>query len=69
MLGAGFVLVPGAPLLATIFYSQVLNGVLLPVVLVLMLLLINNRNDHGPVHERRRVQRDRLGDGRRSSAC
>ncbi|MGH7708377.1 MAG: Nramp family divalent metal transporter [Vulcanimicrobiaceae bacterium] len=40
--GAGFVLIPGAPLLATIFYSQVLNGVLLPVVLVLMLLLINN---------------------------
>ena len=40
--GAGFVLLPGAPLLATIFYTQVLNGVLLPVVLVLMLLLINN---------------------------
>jgi len=43
VIGAGFVLIPGAPLLATIFYSQVLNGVLLPVVLVLMLLLINNR--------------------------
>jgi hypothetical protein len=42
VLGAGFVLLPGAPLLATIFYSQVLNGVLLPVVLVLMLILINN---------------------------
>ncbi len=41
--GAGFVLLPGAPLLATIFYSQVLNGVLLPIVLVLMLLLINNK--------------------------
>jgi Mn2+/Fe2+ NRAMP family transporter len=41
-IGAGFVLLPGAPLLATIFYSQVLNGVLLPVVLVLMLILINN---------------------------
>lgn len=41
-IGAGFVLLPGAPLLATIFYSQVLNGVLLPIVLVLMLLLINN---------------------------
>ncbi|MBV8152739.1 MAG: Nramp family divalent metal transporter [Candidatus Eremiobacteraeota bacterium] len=40
-IGAGFVLVPNAPLLATIFYSQVLNGVLLPVVLVLMLILIN----------------------------
>ena len=41
LFGAGFVLLPNAPLLATIFYSQVLNGVLLPVVLVLMLLLIN----------------------------
>jgi len=41
-IGAGFVLLPGAPLLATIFYSQVVNGALLPVVLVLMLVLINN---------------------------
>jgi NRAMP (natural resistance-associated macrophage protein)-like metal ion transporter len=40
--GAGIVVVPGAPLLAIIFYSQVLNGMLLPIVLVLMLLLINN---------------------------
>jgi Mn2+/Fe2+ NRAMP family transporter len=40
-LGAGFVLIPNAPLVGIIFYSQVLNGVLLPIVLVLMLLLIN----------------------------
>jgi NRAMP (natural resistance-associated macrophage protein)-like metal ion transporter len=43
VIGAGVVIIPGAPLLAIIFYSQVLNGVLLPVVLVLMLLLINNK--------------------------
>lgn len=43
LIGAGAVIVPGAPLLAIIFYSQVMNGALLPVVLVLMLLLINNR--------------------------
>ena len=43
LIGAGFVLIPNAPLLATIFYSQVVNGMLLPVVLVLMLLLINRR--------------------------
>ncbi len=43
VIGAGVVIVPGAPLLAIIFYSQVLNGVLLPIVLVLMLLLINNK--------------------------
>jgi len=37
VIGAGVVIIPGAPLLAIIFYSQVVNGVLLPVVLVLML--------------------------------
>jgi len=42
-IGAIVVLIPGAPLLGIIFYSQVLNGALLPVVLVLMLFLINNR--------------------------
>jgi NRAMP (natural resistance-associated macrophage protein)-like metal ion transporter len=40
--GAVLVILPGAPLLGIIFYSQVLNGMLLPIVLVLMLLLINN---------------------------
>jgi Mn2+/Fe2+ NRAMP family transporter len=43
VVGAIVVLVPGAPLLGIIFWSQVLNGALLPVVLVLMLLLINNK--------------------------
>lgn len=43
VIGAGAVLIPGSPLLAIIFYSQVLNGALLPIVLVLMLLLINNK--------------------------
>ncbi len=43
VVGAGAVILPGAPLLTIIFYSQVLNGMLLPVVLVLMLLLINNK--------------------------
>jgi NRAMP (natural resistance-associated macrophage protein)-like metal ion transporter len=43
VIGAGVVVIPGAPLLGIIFYSQVLNGVLLPIVLVLMLLLINNK--------------------------
>ena len=44
VIGSLVVLVPGAPLLAIIFYTQVLNGALLPVVLILMLLLINNRS-------------------------
>jgi Mn2+/Fe2+ NRAMP family transporter len=47
IIGAGVVIIPNAPLLAIIFYSQVLNGVLLPVVLVLMLLLINNKRIMG----------------------
>lgn len=42
VIGAAIVLIPHAPLLAIIIDTQVVNGVLLPVVLVLMLLLINN---------------------------
>jgi Mn2+/Fe2+ NRAMP family transporter len=42
-IGAGFVLIPNAPLLGVIFYSQVLNGILLAPILVFMLLLVNNR--------------------------
>lgn len=53
-IGAGVVIVPGAPLLGIIFYSQVANGTLLPVVLILMLLLINRpllmgKHVNGPV--------------------
>jgi NRAMP (natural resistance-associated macrophage protein)-like metal ion transporter len=43
VIGVAAVIIPGAPLLSIIFYSQVLNGMLLPIILVLMLLLINNR--------------------------
>jgi Mn2+/Fe2+ NRAMP family transporter len=41
--GAAFVLIPNAPLLAVIFYSQVLNGALLAPILVFMLILVNRR--------------------------
>jgi Mn2+/Fe2+ NRAMP family transporter len=40
--GAGFVLIPGLPLLKFILISQVANGVLLPFVLFFMLRLVNN---------------------------
>jgi Mn2+/Fe2+ NRAMP family transporter len=43
-LGAGMILVPDVPLLKIILMSQVLNGLLLPVVLVFMVLLINRRD-------------------------
>jgi Mn2+/Fe2+ NRAMP family transporter len=39
--GAGFVLLPGLPLLKVILISQVANGILLPFVLGFMLILIN----------------------------
>jgi NRAMP (natural resistance-associated macrophage protein)-like metal ion transporter len=42
-IGAGVVLVPGAPLLNIIFYSQVANGALLPIVLFFTLLLVNDK--------------------------
>jgi Mn2+/Fe2+ NRAMP family transporter len=35
------ILLPGAPLLRIILVSQIMNGVLLPFVLVFMLLLVN----------------------------
>jgi Mn2+/Fe2+ NRAMP family transporter len=39
--GAGFVLIPGLPLLKVFLISQVANGVLLPFVLAFMLILVN----------------------------
>jgi Mn2+/Fe2+ NRAMP family transporter len=44
VLSAGMILLPGMPLLTIILVSQVLNGVLLPFILVFMLLLINKRH-------------------------
>jgi NRAMP (natural resistance-associated macrophage protein)-like metal ion transporter len=43
VLGAAVVLLPGFPLIQTMFLSQVANGVALPFVLVFMLLLVNRR--------------------------
>src|SRR6185295_3532189 len=43
VLGAGLVLIPRFPLVKMILFSQVINGVLLPVVLIFMTLLINKK--------------------------
>jgi NRAMP (natural resistance-associated macrophage protein)-like metal ion transporter len=43
VVGAGVILVPKFPLVQMILLSQVLNGILLPVVLIFMVLLINKR--------------------------
>jgi Mn2+/Fe2+ NRAMP family transporter len=42
--GAGVVLIPRIPLLKIILYSQVVNGVLLPFLLIFMLILINKKD-------------------------
>jgi Mn2+/Fe2+ NRAMP family transporter len=44
VIGAGLVLLPRAPLLRIMFLSQVMNGLLLPAVVVLMLLLAARRS-------------------------
>jgi Mn2+/Fe2+ NRAMP family transporter len=44
VVGAGIILIPKAPLLKILVWSQVANGVWLPVVLIFVLLLINRRD-------------------------
>ncbi len=46
-LGAAVVLWPGLPLISIMFFSQVINGIVLPVILVFMLILINNKKIMG----------------------
>ena len=46
-LGAGIILLPAMPLISIMFYSQVVNGVLLPFILIFMLLLINDKRIMG----------------------
>ena len=47
VISAMIILIPGAPLIPISIWSQVLNGILLPVVLVSMILLINNKKIMG----------------------
>jgi NRAMP (natural resistance-associated macrophage protein)-like metal ion transporter len=44
IVGAGLVMIPGAPLIPIMYFSQVLNGLVLPVILFLMIRLINDRS-------------------------
>lgn len=55
VLGAAFVLIPGLPLIKVMFLSQVVNGVLLPFILVPMLIMVNDKKlmeeyVNGPVY-------------------
>jgi len=47
ILAAAIILIPNAPLIAISLWSQVINGMLLPVVLVCMILLVNNKKIMG----------------------
>ena len=47
IISAVIILIPNAPLIKISIWSQVLNGILLPVVLVSMILLINNKKIMG----------------------
>ena len=46
-LGAGIILLPDVPLIKIMYYSQVINGMLLPFVLIFMLFLINDKRVMG----------------------
>ena len=43
IIGAGVVMIPGAPLIPIMYLSQVLNGLVLPVILFLMVRLVNDQ--------------------------
>jgi NRAMP (natural resistance-associated macrophage protein)-like metal ion transporter len=47
IVSALIILIPGAPLISISIWSQVLNGILLPVVLISMILLVNNKKIMG----------------------
>lgn len=47
VIGAGVVLLPNFPLLKIMYFSQVGNGILLPIILLLMLSLINDKEIMG----------------------
>lgn len=47
ILSAAIILIPNAPLILISLWSQVLNGMLLPVVLICMILLVNNKKIMG----------------------
>lgn len=43
LIGAGIIMIPGAPLIAITIWTQVLNAILLPIVLICMMIIINNK--------------------------
>ena len=52
-LGAGIILLPGIPLFSVMYISQVVNGIVLPAILVFMILLISNKKLMGEYANRK----------------
>ena len=52
-LGAGIILLPGIPLFSVMYVSQVINGIVLPAILVFMILLISNKKLMGEYANRK----------------
>ena len=50
-IGGGVVLLPNFPLIQMILLSQVINGVLLPLVLIFMTILVNKKYLHEGMDE------------------
>jgi len=55
VIGAGMILVPTMPLIKIMFLSQTINGILLPIVLVIMLRLVNDKELMGEYVNSRRM--------------
>src|SRR5215467_7955224 len=53
--GAGVVLIPRIPLIKVILYSQVVNGILLPFLLIFMLILVNKKDLMGEYRNSRAI--------------
>ncbi len=51
--GAGVILLPKIPLFSVMYVSQIINGIVLPVILVFMLILVNNKKLMGEHANRR----------------
>lgn len=47
IISAGIILIPNAPLIGITLWSQRINGILLPVILICMMLLVNNKEVMG----------------------
>jgi Mn2+/Fe2+ NRAMP family transporter len=47
VIGMGIILIPNAPLIKITLWSQIINGLLLPVVLVCMILLVSDKKIMG----------------------